>query len=257
MLIKYQDKLLNVVNNFTLSNLYHTILLSGAKGSGKHLVCQLISENCNIPMKDITDNLNVDTINDIYVSVQPTLYIIDSDQISTKEQNIILKFLEEPCKSAYIILLNSNNLLLDTIKNRCYKLTMGKYNKEQLKTFISYENDVNSILFEIAETPGQVVDYICQDFHRMLEFSNKVFSAIKTANLSNCLLISDRLNFTKEKDETKFDVDLFCKILQYQSQKLSFPVYILTNQLVNDLLIPHINKKQLFEKYLVELKYLI
>ena len=61
----------------------------------------------------------------------PKIYIIDSSTISIKEQNIILKFVEEPLKNSYIIILK-NSKLLPTILNRCQKWKFEAYSKEEL-----------------------------------------------------------------------------------------------------------------------------
>lgn len=259
MNILYQDKLLSHINRFTINTLPHTILLKGHQGSGKHLVCNYISDYFNLPLVDITEELNLEKITEIYLSPLPQMYLIDSDKISVKEQNIILKFLEEPSNLIFIVLLNSNNLLLDTIKNRCYNLDLQRYTKDNLKTFLTSDITDQSLLnliIEISKTPGDVIKFSNVNFIDMYNFANKIFQYIKTANLSNCLTISNKLYFDNFIDNN-YNVDLFCKVLLHISKSISPNIYILTNELNNALFIPHINKKLLFEKYIINLKYSI
>lgn len=254
-MLLYQNELTEYVNSLSLNTLKHTTLIKGDIGCGKHTLCNLISEKLNIPLVDLTDNLNLDVINEIYVSTQPTLYLIDSDKITIKEQNTILKFLEEPCNVAYILLINSNNKLLDTIVNRCFILNFKPYTKDNLKTFINIDIDVESLL-SICRTPGDVISYSSIDFNEMIRFADKIFRFIKTANLSNCLTIANKISFgTDSKD--LFDVDLFSRVLLSVSKNISVEVYKLTNELCNNLTTANINKKNLVEKYIVDLKYTI
>lgn len=255
MNILYQDNILEYLDSFTLNNFPHTILLRGPEGSGKHLICSYIANKFNLELIDITDNLTLEFIDTVYISTVPRFYIINSDKLSLKEQNVILKFLEEPSDLIYILLINSNSFLLDTVINRCLKIELNRYSKNQLATFL---NTNNELILKISQTPGDVLTLQNLPFEDMYNFCCKIFKFIHKANLSNCLTISNNLNFTKkETDESKYDIDLFCKILLYTSKELSYEVYILTDELCNNLKIPNINKQNLFENYLMKLKYTI
>lgn len=249
MNIFYQDKLLSHIDSFTLDTLPHTLLIQGDLGSGKHLIADYIVSKFEFPCIDITEQLNLDTIDEIYLSSQVRFFIIDTDNISVKEQNIILKFLEEPCATAYIILLNSNKKLLETIIGRCYKLVLHPYSKEQLKTFL-IEGCSEEIL-NVAKTPGQIRCLIENDFIIMMEFADKIFNNIGTANFSNCLTIPNKLAFSKK--DNGYPIDIFVLILIYKSASI-YDVYMLTNKLYNNLCMPNVNKKYLFYNYLIDLK---
>lgn len=254
-MILYQDNILDHINTFTLDTLPHTILIKGDVGSGKHLISNYISDKFGLEQVDITNNLNLDMIMNIYLTTQPKCYIINSDDISVKEQNVILKLLEEPNSITFVILLSSIENLLDTIKNRCYLIKLNPYTKEQLKSFTkncSFED----ILLPVCTTPGQVLEYINEDFESMYEFANRVFLHIKTANVANILTIPNKVYFT-DKLENKYNIMLFSKLLLFIAKKQLYDVYILTNNYYKELFIPHVNKKNLFEKYLMELKYTI
>lgn len=253
-MIFFQDKLLNIINSFNLNTLPHTILIGGEYGSGKHTIANYISSRFDLSLLDITDNLNNDTITEIYTSNIPSFYLIDSDQISIKDQNTILKFLEEPCSNAFILVLNSNGLLLDTIQNRCFRLKLGIYSRRMLETFaLGFEND--QLILDVARTPGQVIDYMNEDFKGMYEFAQLLFKHIRTANFSNCLTISNKISFNGEDDKSKYSINTFSRILLYLSTTLDTVTYKYTNILLNDLQIPKINKRLIFESFLLNLKY--
>ena len=115
-----QDKLLANIDRLSIENFPRTLLLVGEVGSGKHLLCSYIQNKLSFPLIDITTSLSLETIEQAMLRVEPVIYLIDTQNISIKEENVILKFLEEPLKNTYIVLLcTSTNLLLPTVVNRC------------------------------------------------------------------------------------------------------------------------------------------
>ena len=251
MEILFQDSIVNSINSFTLETLPHTILIKGDVGSGRHLLCNYLTDKFKLELIDITEQLNLDTINNIYVGSIPRFYFIDGDKISVKEQNVILKLFEEPCAYCYLLMINSSNILLPTIDNRCYKIKLKMYTRDELRTFLT--DSSNERILDVSTTPGQVISYQSVDFNGMELYAKKIFDNIATANFSNCLVIPNNIKLS-ETDEG-YDIDLFGKILLYVSKNYISDVYLITNEFVKNLKIPHINKKLLFDKYLLDLKY--
>lgn len=256
----YQDEFIKSVDRFNLDTLPRTIMLEGLKGSGKHTLVDYISQKFNLKVKDITEELNIETIDNISLTIEPHIYLIDSDKITEKQENVILKFLEEPLKNSYIFLLTTNrNNLLGTISNRCYKLVIPKYSREILKNFITKECNVEMLL-NIAKTPGDIIELQEYNLQPMFELADKIVSKIKKASYANILKIPMSIGFKNEKD--KFDIIIFSKILLYCAYELTkndtnrdnLIVYNITNKYYNNLYIKNIDKKYLFENYLFELK---
>ena len=191
-MILFQDNILKLIDSFTIDTLPHSILIKGDVGSGKHMIASYISEKFNLEYVNITDNINLDTINDIYLSNQLTAYVIEIDKLSIKEQNTILKLLEEPSITAFLLLLSSNNMVLTTVENRCYKIKLNTYTKDQLSNFIFDNVD---LILSIAKTPGQALDLQGEDIAGMYELANKIFQHVRTSNFSNVLSISNRFKF--------------------------------------------------------------
>ena len=62
----------------------------------------------------------------------------------------MLKFIEEPLKNSYIIILaESTNQLLPTIYNRCQVMTFAPYSIDELRNFTQDE-----LVLSVARTPG-------------------------------------------------------------------------------------------------------
>lgn len=255
-----QDKILRKIDRLNIDNFPRSLLLVGERGSGKHLITNYISSKLGLEIIDISNDISQEMIETIYVQVTPRIYLIDTSVISVKAENTILKFLEEPSKSAFIILLTtSKNLLLSTIVNRCQSWELEKYSEEVLSTFI--ENKENKeIILQVANTPGKIKDISSCGLNDIMSLCNKIIEVVSTNNISNTLTIVNKISFKDEKD--KYDFDLFVDIMLYCIKQHIFQIndsrlieyYKLTNKLSNDRFIPHINKKLLFEHYLLEMR---
>lgn len=255
-----QEKLINQIDKLTLDTFPHSTMLVGDLGSGKHTICDYITNKFGLPKFDITDKISQETIEEIYTKVEPIFYIIDISNISVKDENVILKFVEEPLKNAFIIFLCTNkSLVIPTILNRCQVWELARYSIDTLKQLVDIDNE---LLYNIFDTPGKLLiakEHI-SDIDAMFDMSKKIVQYIGKANFYNTLTIPDKICFKDEKG--KWDLDLFLSVLHYViSQSVInnkdnvnyFSLYISTNNLIKDITtIPHINKRQRFESYLYE-----
>lgn len=261
MSIVGQEKLLNFINSSTIDTFPRTIMLVGDAGSGKHLICDYIASKFNLLIDNISDRLTLETIEDAATRVSLCLYIIESNKITVKEENTILKFLEEPPRSCFIIILCENpTYILNTVKNRCFQLRLENYNSEQIQKFIPQDKH-NSTLARIAKTPGQAKQLLLHPVDDMVELAVKMYNSIANANFANALTISDKLAFKAEKD--KFDYKIFLQILLFVITDIIttndvdnryYQAYQLTSDLYNKQYIPHIDNKMLFENYSCKLR---
>ena len=259
MQIVGQDKLIKFIDSQNLTTLPRTIMLEGARGSGKHLICNYISDKFCLEQQDISDSLTYETIEEINLKIKPYLYIIDASKITVKNENAILKFLEEPLKNAFIVILTDNRYnQIETIRNRCHIMVMAKYDREQLKQFIKNEEDENVIL-TICSTPGDIVKMQAHPIKDMLDLCIKILDKIGVASFANTLTLTNNLAFKNEQD--KYDPIIFFKALLYISkcrvlnnEPNSINEFNLTNDYNNRLLVRNVDKKALFENYLLSLK---
>lgn len=259
MSILGQSKLLQYIDNHTLVSFPRTVMLEGDVGSGRHLIANYISEKFQLSQEDISESLSYEKIEEITLRAIPYLYIIDSDKLTIKNENVILKFLEEPLKNAYIILLARDKYnVIETIRNRCQILSLAKYSRDCLKSFIDNPAEENIIL-TICKTPGQIHKIQSYPIKDMLDLCIKIFDKIAEASFSNTLTLSNNIAFKSEKD--KYDFDIFFKALLYianirvqNNENNSIQEYLLTSDYYNRTFIRNIDKKMLFENYLLALK---
>lgn len=254
-----QDKILNFINSHTLSTIPRTILLEGLNGSGRHSICKYMSELYQIELEDISDNLNYDYIENITLRTSPWIYVIDSSKLTIKNENAILKFLEEPLKNSIIVLICENkHSLLDTIRNRCYCISMEKYSKELLTQFLPPWEEA-ALILELSETPGDVKNFQNVSVQELLALCHKIFNKIGSATVANTLTLANNLAFKDEKD--KYNVNIFMRaILKCAYDRMvtnfqnSLSDYMLTADYFNRFFVKNVDKKYLFENYLLALK---
>lgn len=255
MMLIGQDRLNKLLENISVDIMPRSLILSGPKGCGKHLFCSLLQEKLNIPVSDITDKLDFEFIIELYTRTTPNIYIIDSTNIMQKEQNRVLKFLEEPLKNSFIIILcESLNQLLDTVINRCEIIRFQPYTVEQLRQF---DPNIDETILHICNTPGDIISYKNISLEPYLTLAHKMIEKMRIAAISNAISISDKIAFKDESD--KLDLNLFKKVL------LNTASAALVNQEINNSFFdairnyltessqPRVNQKYLFDNLITTL----
>lgn len=257
-MITGQEKLCSRIDNLTIDSFPRTLMLVGPQGSGKHLLVDYCANKLNLQVIDITTTLTQDYIEELYNRVEPYVYLIRANELSVKEENTILKFIEEPLKNSYIILIaETDNGILQTILNRCQIWYLQNYSRETLKQFLTTDNEY---ILSIASTPGQVIELCNTSFSDMLDLANKIVSKIEIASVANTLTLSNKIGFKKEKD--KFDVHMFTNVLTQRiveyckntNDSRYVSAYMLTSELKKKLAVKNLDTKALFEKYLINLR---
>ena len=268
-----QENLLNKIPD-TLDKFPHTLLIEGPKGSGKHLFFNELCKKFNVESINFKElGVNNKTINDLLLSPTVHFCLVDLIGLSIKEQNIMLKFLEEPLNQCYIVLLCEDSAqVLPTVFNRCQHWKMEIYTKEQLKIFYNeyilynefyYENEK---IFDIAETPGDIIELLNSNVNDVFSLIENIICNIGNANFSNVLVLVDKIKeFNNEKGIVSFDIFLkmFLYITREQIKKDSniklYNVYRRVQDLYKFHKIPNLklNEKQLYEKFLLDLKIIL
>jgi DNA polymerase-3 subunit delta' len=175
------------INNRKLNDSFsHANLIVGNDGVGKSIIAKYISNQIidgrnNAESADIvryypsSSSFGVDDVRNIinevnkkpYESDKKVLILYRCDKLTTQAQNALLKTIEEPPKGVYLILLSDSlEVILDTIKSRCqiYKLT--PLNKEDILLYIEDKyadltsEDKKSALAYSAGVPGKVDRFI-------------------------------------------------------------------------------------------------
>lgn len=253
-----QEKICRQIDDLTIDSLPRSLMLVGPRGAGKHLIVDYISDKFSLKVLDITTTLDQEYIEELYNRVEPYLYLIRANELSVKDENTILKFIEEPLKNSYIILLAETDIgLLQTILNRCQIWYLQNYSRDTLKEFLK---DGNEYILNVASTPGQIEEFRNMPFEDMVALADKIVEKINIASIANTLSISSKINF--KDDKSKFDLSLFVTILLHTllqkskiiSDRRYTSAYLLTAELSKKIRIKNLDYKSLFEKYLIELR---
>lgn len=257
-----QKNLLEKLNKYSIDTFPRTILLLGEKGSGKHLIVNYIKENIvKLPIIDLTEILSYETLDNIYRKPNPIIYLINLSNLTEKNQNVLLKFIEEPLNNSFIILIAESVFnLLNTIVNRCFILELDKYSVEDLNLVIAQNNlsfNNKDDLLKIVRTPGQLINLNGND--EVFDLCDKIINKIHLANYANVLTISSKINYKDNYD--KYDIDLLFDTLLYklfskykeEDNKKSYQMYLLTAESRKKLIDKRLNKEQFMQNYLTSL----
>ncbi|MEN8077081.1 DNA polymerase III subunit delta' [Clostridioides difficile] len=201
------DTLINNFKNRCINNsLSHAHLIAGEDGIGKSKLANILAKfilngDLNREYVDIINykskkaSFGVDDVRDIIdeVSKKPfegekkVIIIHEGNKLTIQAQNALLKTIEEPPIGVHIIILcESLELILDTIKSRCeiYKLT--PLTKDELYQYIEYkgfnynDNEVKSAIAFSEGIPGRIDRYFNDD--SLKELRMKILELIKDLN---------------------------------------------------------------------------
>lgn len=214
--IGYDTLINNFKNRCINSSLSHAHLIAGEDGIGKSKLANMLAKfilngDLNREYVDIINykssksSFGVDDVRDIIeeVSKKPfegekkVIIIHEGNKLTIQAQNALLKTIEEPPVGVYIILLcESLELILDTIKSRCeiYKLT--PLTKDELYKYISYkgfnynDDEIKSAIAFSEGIPGRIDRYFNDD--SLKELRNKAIQLIKDLNQKDMELILEQ-----------------------------------------------------------------
>lgn len=266
-----QERLLNRIPN-ELDKFPHTLLIEGDKGSGRHTLFNEICKNFSVEPIDFKElGINKQTIDDLLISPSIHFCLVDLTGISIKEQNVMLKFLEEPLNHCYIVLLcESISQVLRTVVNRCQHWKMEPYTKEQLRLFYNEYTMFNEFpytnekIFDIATTPGDIIELLNTNNDEVFSLIENIINNIGNANFSNVLILVDKIKeFNEEKGIVNFEVFLkmFLYIIREKiKQDANIKLYEVFRKLQDIYTLHknakqlHLNEKQLYENFLLDLK---
>ena len=133
-----QDKLINKINSTNIDDWPSSTILLGDVGCGKHTVLNYITNRYNLKQIELTKNLNQESIEAAYQRVEPCLYYFDAKLLSEKQQNMLLKFIEEPLSGSFIVILCDNrSRLLPTVLNITSDFSIYIENRDLLVRILS------------------------------------------------------------------------------------------------------------------------
>ncbi len=207
--IGYKTKINNFKFRCMNNTLSHAHLIAGEDGIGKSKLANILAKlilngDLNREYVDIINyksnksSFGVDDIRNIIDEVykkpfegdKKVIIIYEGNKLTIQAQNALLKTIEEPPAGIHIIILcESLELILDTIKSRCeiYKLT--PLTKEELydyiimKEFNYNENEIKAAIAFSEGIPGRIDRYFNDD--NLKKTRNKLIDLVKDLNKNN------------------------------------------------------------------------
>lgn len=253
-----QKKLMTILNNYNIINLPHAMLFIGQKGCGKHLIASYVATKLDLDLVSIDEAFSSEDINSFNYRTIKTLYLIDLNSYTEKQQNVFLKALEDASSTAYFILLASSEAqVLDTILNRCIKYTFAEYSKSEIEDIT--KTPIDDLAYSIFKTPGKLQNLTTADFINILELAEKIVYKVQQATFANTMSINTKLNY---KDlYNKIDPELLLDAVEYiafedfknNKNDLSFTIFKVTNQFKQHLTQKNLIKETLILNYLTTL----
>ena len=205
-----QDKLLAKLKSYTITTLPHSMLFVGELGCGKHTLVKELESHYKISAIDVTESISLEMITEIELSVASHFYVIDMTKVTERQQNIILKFLEEPPECAFIILLaTSKSTLLQTVINRCMVFEFEPYSVEQLLSFLPLEENIE-MLVKYCHTPGQVINMTVDGIKELITLCDNIINNVGKARFPNIFKISPKI---VNDEENSYKLDIFYNVL--------------------------------------------
>ena len=227
-----------LINNFKqrcLKNtLSHAHLIAGEDGVGKGKLANILAKfilNGDLD-REYVDIINyssekssfgVDDVRDIIEEVykkpfekdKKVIIIHEGNKLTIQAQNALLKTIEEPPKGVYIIILcESLELILDTIKSRCeiYKLkplTKSElYEYIKIKKFNYDENEIKSAIAFSEGVPGRIDRYFNDD--KLRELRNNIVILIKNLNKNDLeVILQQEESFSNLKNDKEEVLNIF------------------------------------------------
>lgn len=208
-----QNNLLKQI--YALKSLPHSLLLVGSRGSEEYETVEKIAAHFDYMMYDLTELISKDFIDEIMTSHVQTVYYVNLNNMSSANQNILLKFFEEPSEYAYVILVSENiESVLQTIITRSYILHFDKYTRDDLlKKFPTATDE----MLAICETPGQLTLAMHSNLQKLIQLCDLLVSKLAEASLRSTLSIADKINY--KDDYSKYDLFLFLRCLGLSTLK--------------------------------------
>lgn len=226
--IGYETLINNFKDRCMNNTLSHAHLIAGEDGIGKSNLANILAKlilngDLNREYVDVINyksnksSFGVDDVRNIIDEIykkpfegdKKVIIIYEGNKLTIQAQNALLKTIEEPPEGVHIILLcESLELILDTIKSRCeiYKLTpltkKELYDYIIMKEFNYNENEIKAAIAFSEGIPGRIDRYFNDD--NLKKTRNKLIDLVKDLNKNNFEVIlhyEENLSMLKDNKE--------------------------------------------------------
>lgn len=219
----------------------HAHLIVGEDGIGKSIIAKeialkLLNKKENKNYVDIIEvrsgknknSIGVDEIREIikeankkpYESDKKIIIIYEAHKMTTEAQNAFLKTIEEPPNGVNLILLcETIELILETIRSRCQIYKLNRLNSKEMKIYIEKkypgleETDIRQLIAFSEGIPGRCKSFIEDDTFK--EIRNKTINILLEVCKKDRYIIKQYENFfSKYKDQWREILSCFISYLR-------------------------------------------
>ena len=223
MLIGSDDKMLDIYTQNIITTMF---CLEKNKPCGECINCQKISHNTFVDVATYPQNGEVlksdelgrmlDTVYELPFENDKKIYIINNfSSVDQMLQNKLLKTLEEPPEHSYFIIkVNNETKVLQTIKSRCQKIYVPQLSYSELTDYLNALGDAQKVSEAVQFCDGSLslAEHYIQsaDF---LQNVNFVFNMLQTYKKSWQIVDFSSVLYAK-KEEFVDIMHIYLKILQ-------------------------------------------
>lgn len=237
----------------------------GQTGSGRKTIAKEVAKKLEANVVQLPD-VKVDTIramiSEAYKIPYKFLYIIpNAENMSSAAKNALLKVTEEPPNNAYFVMtVQDENSLLDTIKSRGMIFRMNSYTPNEISEYANVDNTRDlEIITSVCEVPGDVDILKKFDIDTFYQYANNVVENIAVTNGSNSFKIGTKINF--KDDAEKYDLRLFWRTFmliclgRMSENPLMYANGVkITSKYLKDLKITGVNRASLFDMWIIDIR---
>ena len=237
----------------------------GQIGSGKKTLAKEVAKKLGLQVVQLPD-VKVDTIrsmiSEAYKIPYKYMYIIpNSENMSLAAKNAILKVTEEPPNNAYFVMtVQDENQLLDTIKSRGTIFHMNTYSSTEIGEYADCKDTRDlEIIISVCEVPGDVDILRSIDICEFYKYVDGVVDNIAETSGSNSFKIGAKINFKDDAD--KYDLKLFWRTFmliclnRMKENGLKYAEGVkITSKYIQELKITGINKSALFDMWILAIR---
>lgn len=237
----------------------------GQTGSGRKTLAKEIAKKLELQVVQLPD-VKVDTIRSMiaeaYKIPYKYLYIIpNAENMSLAAKNAILKVTEEPPNNAYFVMtVQDESQLLDTIKSRGTIFYMNIYTPEEIAEYADCKDTRElEIISSVCEVPGDVDILRKMDVDEFHHYVDSVVENIAVTNGSNSFKVGAKINFKDDAD--KYDLRLFWRTFmliclnRIEEDRLKYAKGVqITSQHLQELKIIGINRASLFDMWILSIR---